>query len=76
MLFLCVHIIQDMNVKQVFPTILTQIFGSIYANKNKSVNDFMYNSRSRHGLELISDMMLLKKFIKENLNQKHLTFMD
>jgi len=50
-------------IKHKFSVVYTPI-------KNKSVNDFMYNSRSRHGLELISRYDAIKEIHKKESESK------
>ena len=50
-------------IKHKFSVVYTPI-------KNKSVNDFMYNSRSRHGLELISRYDAIKEIHKRESELK------
>lgn len=53
------------------PYYIKHKFSAVYTPiKNKSVNDFMYNSRSRHGLELISRYDAIKEIHKRESESK------
>ncbi len=53
------------------PYYIKHKFTAVYTPvKNKSVNNFMYNSRSKHGLDLISRYDAIKKIFKKEVESE------